>query len=74
MKNTEVKSYLTVAEVIEKSGYKVNKPKIGSLGKALMAASREHSEEKWLKTQIDIMFSGIRREEKKERRKQKWQN
>lgn len=61
--------YISVAEIIEEAGYKVYKPRIGGLGKALMAASRENPENKWLKGQLDKMFTGIRREDKKRRRK-----
>lgn len=63
------KSYISVAEVIEEAGYKVYKPRIGGLGKALMAASRENPEDKWLKGQLDKMFTKIRREDRKKGRK-----
>lgn len=63
------KCYISVAEIIEEAGYKVYKPRIGGLGKALMAASRENPKDKWLKEQLDIMFTGIRREDRKKGRK-----
>ena len=76
-KAKETETYYSTNEMLAAKGYQTYTPKIGSLGSAIMSASREHSNEEWLKKQLDVMFTKLRREEKgegKSRGKRKKQN
>ena len=57
--------YLSTTEMLADLGYKTVTPTIGSLGKALMEASKENPSCEWLKHQQDVMFRKMRRENKK---------
>lgn len=51
-------------EMLSKLGYKTVTSVIGTLGQALMKASRENPDCKWLKKQEDKFFRELRRERK----------
>lgn len=53
-----------------KLGYKVYTPRIGSLGKALLRASKEKHQRSigWLRHQLDELFRKQRQEDKKLRK------
>lgn len=57
-------SYLSTQEMLASKGYHTIVPKIGSLGKALMQASKNNPENKTLKKHLDVMFTKLRREGK----------
>lgn len=61
----ERKNYLSTNEMLADKGYKTVVPTIGSLGQALMKASRENKDCNWLKKQQDKFFTKLRREKKK---------
>lgn len=64
-KNVKViRDYLDFEDLIKKSGYKVYKPKIGSVGRALIKASKSHRSIGWLKNQLDAYFRSLRQNKK----------
>jgi hypothetical protein len=54
--------YISTSELIAELGYRTYQPKIGNVGKALMAASNEDKDCKWLKKHLDKMFTKLRKE------------
>lgn len=53
--------FVSYEELFEKLGYKKTyQPKIGSFGRALMEASKNHRSVSWLKNQLDTYFEKIR--------------
>lgn len=57
--------FLSTQEMLANKGYHTVTPTIGSFGKALMQASKENPENKVVKHQLDVMFTKLRREKKK---------
>lgn len=66
-------NYQTKEELFEKLGYKTYQPKIGSLGRAIMEASKHHRSISWLKKQLDVYFNKLRQQKGKECTKTKQQ-
>lgn len=58
-------NYISNEDLIEKLGYKVVKPRITGLGKAIMEASKHHRSISWLKNQLDVYFRKLRKEKAK---------
>lgn len=48
----------------EKLGYKTYSPRIGSMGRALIKASKNQRSIKWLKNHLDTYFRNLRHEQK----------
>lgn len=63
-KSKENRSYVSTDEMLKDLGYKTVTPTIGSLGQALMQASRENPDCKWLREHEDNFFRELRRERK----------
>lgn len=61
---------LNFEDLKEKLGYKTYQPKLGSLGKALVKASKEsnHRSIGWLKHQLDELFKKDRQNKNKKER------
>lgn len=76
MKYKPINNYETTDDLFKQLGYRFRKPKIGSLGWALINASKEIAEFKWLKPHINKMFKNMdeRRRLQKEREKQNEQS
>lgn len=60
MKYTAIHDYISHEDLLEKSGYTTYKPAFGSLGKALLEASKNHRSIKWLKNHLDAYFNKLR--------------
>ena len=60
----------------EKLGYKIYKPRIGNLGKALIKASKEgnHRSIGWLKHQLDELFKKDRQQLNKKKKDRNGRN
>lgn len=56
-------NYITSEDLLEKLGYRVYKPKLGSLGRELVKTGNRSVG--WLKKQLDLMFKKVRKEAKK---------
>lgn len=63
-KTKPINDYLGYEDLVEKAGYKSFTPKIGSFGKALLAASKATKSAKWLKEQLDVYFKKVRQKNK----------
>lgn len=59
-----IRDYLDYEDLIKKSGYKVYKPKVGSVGRALIKASKSHGSIGWLKNQLDTYFKSQNKNKK----------
>lgn len=64
----ENECFLSTQDMLAKKGYHTVVPKVGALGQALMQASKENSECKWLKHHLDGFFKELRREKKGRKR------
>lgn len=67
MKYTPIHNYISHEDLLEKSGYITYKPAFGSLGKALLEASKNHRSIKWLKNHLDTYFNKLRNSKKNSR-------
>lgn len=67
MKYTAIHDYISHEDLLEKSGYTTYKPAFGSLGKALLEASKNHRSIKWLKNHLDTYFNKLRNNKKNSR-------
>lgn len=63
-----IHDYLDFEDLIKKSGYKVYKPRIGSVGRALIQASKSHRSIGWLKNQLDTYFKSQNKNKKGNKR------
>lgn len=53
--------FISYEELFEKLGYKKQyQPQIGSVGRAIMEASKNHRSVNWLKNQLDTYFERLR--------------
>ena len=68
MLKKETECFISTQEMLAQKGYHTVVPKIGELGKALMQASKEEPECKWLKKHLDQFFKELRRENKRGKR------
>ena len=64
MKYEAIHDYISFEDLLEKSGYETYKPTFGSLGKALLEASKNHRSVKWLKNHLDNYFTKLRQDRK----------
>lgn len=55
-----IKNYITYEDLYEKAGYRVHKPKITSMTRALIELSKNHRSIKWLKSYLDSYFKKLR--------------
>lgn len=69
MKYEAIYDYISYEDLLEKSGYKTYKPAFGTLGKALLEASKNHRSIKWLKNHLDTYFNKLRSSKKNSRNK-----
>ena len=61
--------FLDFTDLKEKLGYTTRKPKVGSLGRALIKASKESNQGsiKWLKNHLDTFFKKNRQQKIKKK-------
>ena len=71
MKYKAIHKYIDYADLIEKSGYRTNKPRMNSLGKAFIEAVNKSQGRLAgkIKKQLDSYFSRLK-EERKQRKEQ----
>lgn len=69
MKYKPIRDYINFGDCLEKSGYWQYKPKIGSLGKALIEASKHQGRSTFLNKMLDVYFKKLRQQKKKEQYK-----
>ncbi len=60
-KHKPIHDYMTHEDLFLKAGYRHYNPKIGSLGKAIIEASKLHRSVGWLKEQINTFFKKLRK-------------
>ena len=55
-KQEAIRDYLSHEDLLQQLGYNFYKPKTGSLGRAIIQASKNHRSIGWLKNQLDTYF------------------
>lgn len=55
-KQEVIRDYLSHEDLLQQLGYNFYKPKTGSLGRAIIQASKNHRSIGWLKSQLDTYF------------------
>lgn len=62
--NTAIHDYLSFEDLLEKLGYRTYKPRIGSLGRSLLEASKNQRSNNFLKKYWDSYFKKLRQQRK----------
>ena len=60
-----IRDYTNFEDLKVKAGYRTYTPKIGSLGQAIMTASKKNKCAKWCKEHLDTLFDKLRQNRKK---------
>ena len=77
MKKTKyepIHDYITMEDYLEKAGYRVYKPKIGSFMRALMDASKHQGRSAFITKMLDVYFKKLRQQRKKRLEENKKRN
>lgn len=61
---TAIHNYISTEDLLKKLGYRTRTPRIGSLGRKIMEASKNHRSVSWLKYQLDTYFKDLRAKRK----------
>lgn len=69
-----IRDYLSYEDLLEKAGYRRYKPKTGSLGRALIEASKHQGRSSFLNRMLDAYFGKLRQQKKKRLEESKRQN
>ena len=59
-----IKEYINFEDYLQKAGYRQYKPKVGSLGKALIEASKHQGRSSFLNKMLDVYFKKLRQKKK----------
>ena len=72
-KHEPIRDYINFEDYLQKAGYRQYKPKVGSLGKALIDASKHQGRSSFLNRMLDVYFKKLR-QQKKNRQKENFNN
>ena len=64
-----IKEYINFEDYLQKAGYRQYKPKVGSLGKALIEASKHQGRSSFLNKMLDVYFKKLRQKKKAQKLK-----
>ena len=62
-----IHDYITYEDLLESLGYRTYKPRLGTLGKALLEASKNQRSNNFLKRYWDSYFKKLRQQKKKDK-------
>lgn len=65
-----IKEYINFEDYLQKAGYRQYKPKVGSLGKALIEASKHQGRSSFLNKMLDVYFQKLRQKKKAQKLKE----
>lgn len=65
-----IKEYINFEDYLQKAGYRQYKPKVGSLGKALIEASKHQGRTSFLNKMLDVYFQKLRQKKKAQKLKE----
>lgn len=65
-----IKEYVNFEDYLQKAGYRQYKPKVGSLGKALIEASKHQGRTSFLNKMLDVYFQKLRQKKKAQKLKE----
>lgn len=67
--NNAIHDYITFEDLLQKFGYRTYKPRLGTLGKALLEASKNQRSDNFLKRYWDSYFRKLRQQKKGKNKK-----
>lgn len=67
--NNSIHDYIDYEDLLKKLGYKNYKPRIGTLGRALLEASKNQRSDNFLKRYWDSYFKKLRQQRKGQNKK-----
>ena len=65
-----IRDYISFEDYLEKAGYRQYKPKVGSLGRALIEASKHQGRSAFINKMLDVYFRKLRQQKKKRQKEQ----
>ena len=62
-----IHDYINFEDFLEKAGYWQYKPKVGSLGRALMEASKHQGRSAFITKMLDVLYKKMRQDKKRQK-------
>lgn len=72
--NEPIKDYINFEDYLRKAGYRRYKPKVGSLGRALIKASKHQGRSSFLNRMLDVYFEKLRQQKNNRQKEQHKKN